>query len=245
MSASPLSVSTAQTTTTRISTPDRYMGIITEITVPGKAFELGETVEKVADAHVTFERVVPSGDRLFPHMWVTTSDHDAFVEQVRKNPAVVNIELLDRDEDRGLYDIDWADETEGMLDCLRQSQLIVLRAGGTARAWEFELRFNDQEGVSGFQQECARRDISITVDRVLTKSIAESPMEKLSESQRQTVQLALEMGYFDVPRKTTLGELAAELDISDQAVSARIRRSMKKLSAQMLLPYQKQAESPD
>jgi predicted DNA binding protein len=221
------------------------MGIITEITVPGTAFELGETLAAVGDVHVTFERVVPSGDRLFPYMWVTTEDHDELCACLRENGAIADVELLHQDEGRGLYDISWAEDTDGLLNCLKRSDPIVLRAGGSADAWEFELRFNDQDGITAFQEECASQNISVTVDRVLTKSVAESPMEKLSETQRQTVQLALEKGYFDVPRKTTLGELAEELGISDQAVSARLRRSMKKLSAKLLLPYQDQEQYQD
>jgi len=44
--------------------------------------------------------------------------------------------------------------------------------------------------------------------------------------QRDALSRAVAAGYFEVPRRTTLVELADELDISDTAVSQRIRRGM-------------------
>ncbi|MFW6018008.1 MAG: helix-turn-helix domain-containing protein [Halapricum sp.] len=214
------------------------MGIVTEITVPGDAFELGTSLAPIEDVHVTFERVIPTGDRLFPYMWVSTDDHRLFSQLLQRNPAVEGLERVHREDERALYEISWCEDTDGLASCLRSTDLIVLRAGGTASSWEFELRFADQETISAFQERCADHDVSITIDRVITKSVSDPLEEKLTTAQRRTVQLALEKGYFDVPRKTTLVELAAELDVSDQAVSARIRRATKKLSQQLLLPHQ-------
>ena len=43
-------------------------------------------------------------------------------------------------------------------------------------------------------------------------------------AQRSALVTALEMGYFDVPRQVELADVAAELDLSPNAVSERIRR---------------------
>lgn len=47
---------------------------------------------------------------------------------------------------------------------------------------------------------------------------------QLTEQQQETLQLAVERGYFEVPRKTTCEELAAELGVSTSAVSTQLRR---------------------
>jgi predicted DNA binding protein len=47
--------------------------------------------------------------------------------------------------------------------------------------------------------------------------------------------MAVERGYFDVPRKTTLEELADELDISRQALSEHVRRGTEKILRRALL----------
>lgn len=47
----------------------------------------------------------------------------------------------------------------------------------------------------------------------------------LSDKQMETLQTALECGYFEVPRGITLKELAKELGCSHQATSERLRRA--------------------
>lgn len=219
------------------------MGIITDITVPSTAFELGSSLAQVEKAHITFERTVPTGDRLFPYMWVHTADHTRFCQLLQVNQAVESVRLVHHQDTQGLYDVVWQDETDGFLSCLKNTEAVVLKAGGSTTAWEFELRFDCHEDVAAFQRECSEQDISITVDRIVTKSVVEPPGEKLTGPQRETIELALERGYFDVPRKTTMVELAEELGISDQAVSARIRRAMKKLSEHLLLPEVEQTDT--
>lgn len=51
----------------------------------------------------------------------------------------------------------------------------------------------------------------------------------LQAEQREALQVALEAGYFDVPRNATLVELVEELDVSDSAVSRRLRRALSTL----------------
>lgn len=54
---------------------------------------------------------------------------------------------------------------------------------------------------------------------------------RLTATERQTIRRAVTDGYYDVPRAATLGELAAELGVSDAAVSKTLRRAERKLLA--------------
>jgi predicted DNA binding protein len=49
----------------------------------------------------------------------------------------------------------------------------------------------------------------------------------LTEKQHEAVLLAYRMGYFDSPRQAGLAEIAAELDISRQALASRLRRGLR------------------
>jgi len=51
----------------------------------------------------------------------------------------------------------------------------------------------------------------------------------LTRSQRETLLLALEMGYFEEPRAVTLEDVAAEHGISQPAAGGRIRRGIRRL----------------
>ena len=51
----------------------------------------------------------------------------------------------------------------------------------------------------------------------------------LSETERETLRVAAEKGYFEQPRGATLQMLANEFDVSDTAVSKNVRRAERKI----------------
>ncbi|MFB6193564.1 MAG: helix-turn-helix domain-containing protein [Halobaculum sp.] len=58
--------------------------------------------------------------------------------------------------------------------------------------------------------------------------------EALTAVERDTLTAAVERGYFATPREATLGDLAAEFDVSKAAVSKNLRRGQRKLFAHIL-----------
>jgi len=55
---------------------------------------------------------------------------------------------------------------------------------------------------------------------------ANDPTGVLPAEERETLRVTLEKGYFEVPRATTLVEVADELGRSDVEVSRQLRRGM-------------------
>ena len=56
----------------------------------------------------------------------------------------------------------------------------------------------------------------------------------LSDVERQTLEAAVDGGYFQSPRQATLGTLADEFDISKPAVSKNLRRGQQKVAEQVV-----------
>lgn len=50
--------------------------------------------------------------------------------------------------------------------------------------------------------------------------------EKIDDTEEQVLRLAVEEGYFKVPRETTLIELSEQLGMSDVETSKRLRRAV-------------------
>jgi hypothetical protein len=48
----------------------------------------------------------------------------------------------------------------------------------------------------------------------------------LTSDQREVLLEALDRGYFDVPRRATIGEVAAAVDTTDVEASERLRQGM-------------------
>ncbi|MHA1343749.1 MAG: helix-turn-helix domain-containing protein, partial [Promethearchaeota archaeon] len=56
----------------------------------------------------------------------------------------------------------------------------------------------------------------------------------LTKRQKEVLIIAIKKGFFDIPRKISLSELAKELKISSSSLSETIRRINKKLSIKYL-----------
>lgn len=54
-------------------------------------------------------------------------------------------------------------------------------------------------------------------------------VDGLTQKQRQAVLSATALGYYDDPRSASLGDVAAELDVSDSAASKRLKTVERKL----------------
>jgi hypothetical protein len=58
------------------------------------------------------------------------------------------------------------------------------------------------------------------------RTVPDDRPELLTPVQRRTLVVAIEQGYFEIPRQSTLDDLAADLGVSKQAVSERLRRAL-------------------
>lgn len=71
--------------------------------------------------------------------------------------------------------------------------------------------------------ECLRATgSSVSVYRILVSDECENEGPTLTDKQRETLELAIDRGYFDRPRGATLAEIADELDVTTSAVSQRL-----------------------
>ncbi|WP_458186946.1 helix-turn-helix domain-containing protein [Haladaptatus sp. NG-WS-4] len=212
-----------------------------------RAFPLGELLTVGTTTHIEFERVVPVGGNVVPLFWVWGEDFDdnEFERRVRDSPYVTDLSELDRIEDRILYLMHWEIPDEAFLEGLRETNGIIRNAHGyDGEEWSFELLFPSYDDLSAFHNYSLNNDVDYTLGRVFTlREVGQTqPAVSLTDDQRDALLLALQRGYFESPSPVTLTELAEELDISQQALSERIRRGNKALLEQTLLDAE---ETPD
>lgn len=102
--------------------------------------------------------------------------------------------------------------------------------------WTVRLRFPDREAVRAFFECCADCDgVAASLKRLYESAETENRPYGLSRRQADALRVAFETGYFDVPRSATLDDLSAELGVSDNAVSERLRRGMRSVLAAALV----------
>jgi len=200
------------------------------VSVSAEEFRLAGTLRAKPPVSVELERIVPINRRSRPCLWMTGVDSDTGLQRLRADSDVRDAKLLAEGRNGLLAGIDWqADHL--LLEALADASASCLAGRGTANGWQLSLRFPSRKQLADCYQQCGRGGVSLTVDRIHSTSwSAEGSHEAvLTDPQRETLLVALEAGYFAVPRGVTLQDLAEEFDVSDTAISQRIRRGVARL----------------
>ena len=203
------------------------MSVIVEFRVLSSDFELGQILSVKGDSTIELETLVPLGGASVPLFWIHNSTRESFVESVQRHSSVERATEVDAFEDRTLFTLDWDANQDNLVDAVRANDGKMLSAVGSSTSWRFEVRFPTHESLSAFSSTCGDAGISPEVTRVYNPSDPDvQPWYGLTEPQLEALTLAIEMGYYDIPRGCTTKELADELGISDQAVTERLRRAI-------------------
>jgi predicted DNA binding protein len=207
------------------------MSVIAEFTVPSGDFALYKTLNAAPEMIVEIERVVATlEDRIMPYFWVSGGDQSEFEAAFENDPSVTNTTRIDEIEQSILYRAEWTENVESIIYAYVNIGATILTATGRDKHWELQLRFDDRKKASAFQRYCDENSISFELTKLYDQ---EKPMAiaqyGLTPKQRETLVRALERGYYDVPQKSSMSEIASDLNISQQALSKRLHHGHKAL----------------
>jgi hypothetical protein len=156
--------------------------------------------------------------RTTPAVWEALDDDPTVLDRLPSTDGASSLRQVDLEPGDLTYHA-WVDRG-GILD----------RAEVTVDGWRLDLRFPDQDRCSSYHRACVERGLSIHVLRLSTDVGRSEPLEQsashLTHAQWEVLNAANREGYFDVPRRTSLTELATSLDLSRQAASERLRRGL-------------------
>lgn len=211
------------------------MTIIGEFSVQSEIFLLGDALEAV-EGTVTVERMVTDGDEVVtPYVWVATADFEAFEAALRSDPSVGEFAAVERHEDERLYRVAWREGGIDLIAALDDVAATVLSAEGEGDVWVIRAMFSDRGAVSAFDDRFCSATERVELDRLYRSDDPSSYGKyEVTEKQRAALTAAREAGYFSVPRECSLQDVADELGISRNAVSARLRRGQDALVAHTL-----------
>ena len=203
------------------------MSVIVALEIAAREFELGRVLTTGQTGRVEMETVVPAADRAVPLFWAYDGDAEGFESAVGDHPSVDNITMVDSFDTRALYAIDWDATSDHFLSAVADNSGAILTATSAADRWLFELRFRSHDDLGAFQSALEDAHVPIDVIRVYNPTTPDAgPWYGLTTAQREALVLAVESGYYDIPRTCTTVEVAEELGISDQAVTERLRRAI-------------------
>jgi predicted DNA binding protein len=207
------------------------MSVVAEFTLGAERLVLAQTLSSVA-VRLDIEEVTalaPTHPSLF--VWVEEADDlEAFDAAVRADPTVTDVEVLSEVDGKRLYSMRLTDET-GVVLYPEWARLGAQPLGGqyVDGQWHVQSRFPDRAAAGEFREYLESNGVECQLDRLYDSEKVSGLDDGLTPEQRETLQLAYERGYFDVPREVTTAMLAEELGVSDQAVSERLRRGYARL----------------
>lgn len=211
------------------------MTVITEFTIPAEAFALARTLEAVPDATIEIERhATHSREWIMPFLWTTGEAADTVESALRADPTVDDVTRVGQVGDIAQFTVTWDSSFQKLIDDIVDRQGIIQEAEAANGQWYLKLKFVDRDAVREFQAYFDEHGYPFELERLSDETALKEREYDLTPAQRDALVTALEMGYFDVPRKTQIGALAAELGISTSAVSQRLRRGTRNLTRNTL-----------
>lgn len=199
---------------------------------------LRETLEQAPSTTVIWEdsHTAPTGQRRFI-AWVESDNFDTFERGLGVDTSVANAEVLTAPAGRRLYRFDLTTDAAktDIMPLLMEVGGVHRELVATSDGWRNRTQFPDRQAFERVYQFCRDHDISFTFHRIWEQRdrYGNGPTE-LTDAQREVLHAAVESGYLDIPRRCSLAELGATLDISESAASERLRRATKNLINQTL-----------
>lgn len=204
--------------------------------VPTEELALTHTFETLPQVSFESERIIESGDdAVMPLLWARNADRQTLEATIEEDPTVNNVTLLADFESESLYRMDWVDRVQLLLHMLTNSEATILDAHGRRDGWRLRVMFPSRSHLSETHAFCQDHGIDFTIQSIRQMDGQPSGRFGLTEDQYHALITAVERGYYDVPQKRTLEELADEFEISHQALSERLRRGTESLVEDTLL----------
>lgn len=211
------------------------MSLIAELRLTDARLVLGPSLQ--AAPGMTLEREwATAADRASDPLlfvWASGGDFESFEAAMPEDPTVNGFERVDGGDHRRLYrvivDRDAGTTNPGPID--RQTGASRLSIRTTAEGAVLKIRLPDREALTEYISHLRERGFSVELLRAHHADDEQGRAYDLSEKQAEALQAAFQAGYFEVPRETDLQRLADQFDISEQALSERLRRGVSSVLA--------------
>ncbi|MEF8914989.1 helix-turn-helix domain-containing protein [Natronomonas sp.] len=207
------------------------MSVIAEYAVAPDYLALANSIEAVPEATLRIERTYATDpERPIAFIWVPAPDIEAFDSALAADPSVADFERIRDIDGECLYRIQAA---AGRAVITYPKWVEVggerLKAYYDDGWWHARTRYPSREALSEYREYLQDKDVTFRLKRLYDSGHRDGDGPTLTDEQRETLELAYERGYFEVPRSISTSELADELGVSNQAVSERLRRASARL----------------
>lgn len=212
------------------------MSPIAELDVAPDAFVFPRSVEAVREIRIDIVRNIGEEAIAAPFAWVYGAVIDDFEAALAGDPTVEQVEQFgdgeDGDGNERLFRINCTAPRPPLVEAIDGVDGTLLEASYHQEQWNLTVILPDGSALADLHEDARELGIALELRRVY------EPHERhhrgaygITEEQFEALVAAYRAGYFEVPRRHTLSGIADELDISANALSARLRRGLRRLLA--------------
>jgi hypothetical protein len=176
-----------------------------------------------ANPDVTFRvlAALPTDDTGVGLVELTGPDLPSVLEELRARDAILTLDVLGRSADRMLVEFE---TTEPLLLFSVQESGVPLEPPIDIRNGEATVEVTaSQDRLSTFGTQLEQFGMSFDVEHI--RRSVESTEQLLTDRQRDLIVTAVERGYYDTPRETSLTDLAAHLGMAKSTLSETLHRA--------------------
>ncbi|MFC6942027.1 helix-turn-helix domain-containing protein [Salinirubellus sp. GCM10025818] len=183
----------------------------------------------------------PTSGKFFYH--VESSDLLRFEDGLRNDGTIGEFErVVETGDGKAIYSFEYTDEAKILTPVISAANGVILDMENDGSAWILTVWAPERTDLVRLWDYARQNDIDIDLLRVNEYASLGKTDAGLTDSQREALLVAFERGYFEEPRNATLGEVAADLDISQPAASGLLRRGIRRLIVSSLID---DSENPD
>ncbi|MDQ2051961.1 helix-turn-helix domain-containing protein [Natronolimnohabitans sp. A-GB9] len=207
------------------------MGFIAEVQLAHDELALAPTISEHPETTFRYEYEMTPDDRRLQFASVFGDDYTSVEETMTSDPTVSDPTCVATFENRSIYRLEVETDLEIVPDRCGEQGLFVFTITSAERGWTARIHLPDRDALTALRAWYRDRDVSFRVTQLYDTSVSDSGTYHLTEQQYEILMMAYYSGYFDIPRDSTQDDLAERLEISDSAVSQRLRRAISELIA--------------
>ncbi|WP_226043121.1 helix-turn-helix domain-containing protein [Natrinema sp. DC36] len=195
------------------------------------------SLESVPDMELLFEDIRSAGDEPWKIIvWAMGDDFEKYESTLTIDPTIDTYDCLTKLPEKRLYGLRLSDEGQHQTihTVSVEHDITIIRLTATANKEELLARFPSRDAVAHLRKACLERNrrfelLNLYKEKSVKKDGGLESRYGITTGQKEALLTALEKGYFNVPRETTMDEIAEELCISTSALSTRLRRGQQAL----------------
>ncbi|WP_331232350.1 helix-turn-helix domain-containing protein [Natronorarus salvus] len=201
------------------------MGLIAEFRLQSPDAPLVDVARAVPDCTITveYEEQTVSGP-LIHVVRVECASFGAFEAAIEAAEYIEEITLISDDGATRTYHVINGGPFPGAMDELRFNKTLIERMHVTEDGWHLRQCFANRDELAAYRESCRKMGSQFHLDRLYGTADADGTVPGISKKQREALLAAHGAGYFAVPRRASLTDVASDLEISRSALAERLHR---------------------